>query len=62
MAEVTAEQGAAGVTVAHIVARSGVSRSTFYELFSDRDDCLLATLELAGRRASEAVLPAYIQG
>jgi AcrR family transcriptional regulator len=59
MAEVTAEQGAAGVTVAHIVARSGVSRRTFYELFSDRDDCLLATLELAGRRASEAVLPAY---
>ncbi len=59
MAEVTAEQGAAGVTVAHIVARSGVSRRTFYELFSDRDDCLLATLELAGSRASEAVLPAY---
>jgi AcrR family transcriptional regulator len=59
MAEVTAEQGAAQVTVAHIVARSGVSRRTFYELFSDRDDCLLATLELAGRRAREAVLPAY---
>ncbi len=59
MAEVTAEQGAARVTVAHIVARSGVSRRTFYELFSDRDDCLLATLQLAGRRAGEAVLPAY---
>jgi AcrR family transcriptional regulator len=59
MAEVTAEQGAAGVTVAHIVARSGVSRRTFYELFSDRDDCLLATLQLAGRRAGAAVLPAY---
>jgi AcrR family transcriptional regulator len=59
MAEVTAEQGAAGVTVAHIVARSGVSRRTFYELFSDRDDCLLATLQLAARRAREAVLPAY---
>jgi AcrR family transcriptional regulator len=62
MAEVTAEQGAAGVTVAHIVARSGVSRRTFYELFSDRDDCLLATLELAGRRAREAVEPAYRGG
>jgi AcrR family transcriptional regulator len=59
MADVTAERGAAAVTVAHIVARSGVSRRTFYELFSDREECLLAALDQAIRRAKDAVLPAY---
>ena len=58
-AEVTAERGAGTVTVAHIVARSGVSRRTFYELFADREDCLLAALDQAIARASAAVLPAY---
>ncbi len=59
MAQVAAERGAGTVTVAHIVARSGVSRRTFYELFSDREDCLLAALDQAIARAGEAVLPAY---
>ncbi len=58
-AEVTAERGAGTVTVAHVVARSGVSRRTFYELFADREDCLLAALDQAIERASAAVLPAY---
>jgi AcrR family transcriptional regulator len=58
-AEVTAERGAGTVTVAHIVARSGVSRRTFYELFADREDCLLAALDQAIARTSAAVLPAY---
>lgn len=58
-AEVTAERGAGSVTVAHIVARSGVSRRTFYELFCDREDCLLAALDQAFARASAVVLPAY---
>jgi AcrR family transcriptional regulator len=59
MAEVAAERGAGSVTVAHIVARSGVSRRTFYELFTDREDCLLAALDQALARASAVVLPAY---
>ncbi len=59
MAEVTAERGAASVTVAHVVARSGVSRRTFYELFSDRETCLLAALDQALAHASAAALPAY---
>jgi AcrR family transcriptional regulator len=33
------------VTVAHITARARVSRRTFYELFDNREDCLLAALE-----------------
>jgi AcrR family transcriptional regulator/DNA-binding MarR family transcriptional regulator len=61
MAEVCAQRGAPDVTVAHIVARSGVSRRTFYELFCDREECLLAALDQAVARATTAVLPAYDQ-
>jgi AcrR family transcriptional regulator/DNA-binding MarR family transcriptional regulator len=32
-------------TVAHITRRARVSRRTFYELFSNREECLIATLE-----------------
>ena len=59
MIDVAAERGAATVTVAHIVARSGVSRRTFYELFSDREQCLLVALDQALAHATAAVLPAY---
>ncbi len=33
------------VTVAHIATRARVSRRTFYDLFDNREDCLLAALE-----------------
>jgi AcrR family transcriptional regulator len=58
-AEAAREQGAAGVTVADIVAGSGVSRRTFYEVFADRDECMVATLEEAIARATAAALPAW---
>ncbi len=57
--ELVREQGVAGITVAHIVGRSCVSRRTFYDLFTDRDDCLLAAFERALERATAVVLPAY---
>ena len=53
------EHGAGGVSVAHVVARSGVSRRTFYELFNDREDCFLAAFDIAVARAAESVVPAY---
>jgi AcrR family transcriptional regulator len=59
MAEVAGERGAANATVAHVVARSGVSRRTFYEMFSDREDCLAAAFAEAVDRAGRRVLPAY---
>jgi AcrR family transcriptional regulator len=59
LVEVAGERGAGGVTVAHIVARSGVSRRTFYELFEDREDCFLAAFELAVARAAQRVAPAF---
>jgi AcrR family transcriptional regulator len=56
---VVAERGAAGVSVADVVARSGVSRRTFYEVFSDREDCFLAAFDDALALAAARVLPAY---
>jgi AcrR family transcriptional regulator/DNA-binding MarR family transcriptional regulator len=59
MFDVACERGVAEVTVAHVVARSGVSRRTFYEAFGDCEDCFLAALEQAVSHAAECVLPAY---
>jgi AcrR family transcriptional regulator len=59
MTELVRERGVRGVTVAHVVDRSGVSRRTFYEQFDDREDCLLAAFEHALRRAAARVRPAY---
>lgn len=53
------ERGACNVTVAHIVERAGVSRRTFYEVFSDTEDCLWAALGDALERVQERILPAW---
>jgi AcrR family transcriptional regulator len=37
------ENGYAATTIADIVARAGVSRSVFYECFSDKEACFLAS-------------------
>jgi AcrR family transcriptional regulator len=59
LVEVAGERGAGRVTVAHIVARSGVSRRTFYEMFGDRDECFLAAFQDAVQRAGVRVVPAF---
>jgi AcrR family transcriptional regulator len=59
MSEVVVERGAGVVTVADVVGRSGVSRRTFYELFGDREDCLIAAYDRALTLAGESVVPAY---
>jgi AcrR family transcriptional regulator len=59
LVEVAGERGVGHVTVAHVVARSGVSRRTFYELFEDRDDCFMAAFDLAVERAALRVVPAF---
>ncbi|HXB65140.1 MAG TPA: TetR/AcrR family transcriptional regulator [Solirubrobacteraceae bacterium] len=59
MSELLRDRGPAGVTVAHVVARSGVSRRTFYELFQDREDCLLAAFDAAIATAAASMLAVY---
>lgn len=45
MAYEAAERGPAALTVARVIARAGVSRRAFYELFADIEDCFLRTLD-----------------
>lgn len=59
MIEVAAEGGAANATVARVIARSGVSRRTFYELFVDTEDCLLAAMEESLECARQHVRQVY---
>lgn len=42
VAAIVAKRGYQGTTIEQIVKRAGVSRATFYENFSNREDCLLA--------------------
>ncbi len=41
MGELTAELGLAAVGVHHVCQRAGVSRRTFYDLYADRDACVV---------------------
>jgi AcrR family transcriptional regulator/DNA-binding MarR family transcriptional regulator len=47
-----AELGYSHASVAHITARARVSRRTFYDLFENREDCLLAVLRDASAQVS----------
>lgn len=57
--EIAAEQGASNLSVSAIVARSGVSRRTFYEIFTDGQECLLAALEDSFKCAGSYVSEVY---
>lgn len=57
--EVAAEAGVEHVVVGTICRRAGVSRRTFYELFSDREDCFTATFEHCAELAAERVALAH---
>ncbi len=65
MAEVCAERGYAGASVAEVAKRAGVSSLTFYKQFAGKEDCILAAhRQLLGRlleevdRGSGAEVPA----
>jgi AcrR family transcriptional regulator len=53
--------GYARLTVAEIVGRARISRKTFYGVFSDREDCVLAAFEQALAEASLLARTAYSQ-
>lgn len=57
--EVAGDEGLREVSVGTICRRAGVSRRTFYELFEDREACLLAALDDGLRRLAAEVVPAY---
>jgi AcrR family transcriptional regulator len=44
---IVAEKGYAATTVADLTKRAGISRTTFYELFADKEACFLAAYDNA---------------
>jgi AcrR family transcriptional regulator len=59
MVEAVARHGFADTTLRELVTLAGVSKSTFYEHFENKQDCFLATFDYIGleveRRVDEAV-------
>ena len=58
MAQAVAEHGYGATTVAHVVAIAGVSRKTFYEHFSDKEDCFLALYDTGIAYVVERIIEA----
>ncbi len=49
------QQGYPGTTIGHITAEARVSRSAFYRQFESKEDCFLATHDIAGQWFCERV-------
>lgn len=58
LAEETMDRGYRAVTVADIVRRAGIARNTFYDNFSSKEDCFLATQDFAVEESLARVLEA----
>src|ERR1700709_2960029 len=58
LAEETMSRGYRAVTVADIVRRAGIARNTFYDNFSSKEDCFLATQDFAVEESLRRVVDA----
>jgi len=56
--EVVAEKGYVATTVADVIGRAGVSRTTFYQQFKDKGDCFLVAYRKGGEAQLGKVLEA----
>ncbi len=59
MIEAIAQRGYQATTVAHVIGLAGVSRRAFYELFSNKEQCFLATYDIVVARARKRVIDAW---
>jgi AcrR family transcriptional regulator len=55
MVSVANRDGYAQTNVSAVIAQAGVSRPTFYDYFSDKEDCFLAALEKTQTRVLELI-------
>lgn len=62
LVEAVAEHGYAETNVREILGRAGVSRKTFYEQFSSKDECLLAIYDESAQCLRSVVQSAYERG
>jgi len=56
---IAGSEGYAGMTVSAVISKAGVSRKTFYEFFSDREDIFLAAFDLVVEQAIEGCRAVY---
>jgi AcrR family transcriptional regulator len=59
LAEAIAENGYSGTTIAHITRHAAVSRRTFYEHFSSKDECFVAAYDTVMAELRERVGQAF---
>lgn len=59
IAEAIAENGYSGTTIAHITRAAAVSRRTFYEHFSSKDECFVAAYDTVMKELRERVSAAF---
>jgi AcrR family transcriptional regulator len=59
MTEAVAANGYGRTSVKHVVTLAGVSRRAFYERFTNKEECFLATLELIAREAMDSIASSY---
>ena len=59
LAEAVAENGYASTTIAHITRHAAVSRRTFYEHFSSKDECFVAAYDTVMKELRELVSEAF---
>jgi AcrR family transcriptional regulator len=58
MGEAVAERGYVRTPVAEVLRRAGVSRETFYEQFTGKEDCFLTALEVGTEAMIGEITPA----
>lgn len=56
---VVAEKGYGAMTIGDLTGQAGVSRTTFYELFEDKEQCFLAAYDRAVEALARRVTAAY---
>ena len=61
MVRVTAAKGYEATTVADVLEEAGVGRESFYELFSDKRECMLAAHAILIDDLESKVRAAYTQ-
>jgi AcrR family transcriptional regulator len=59
LAEAVAENGYSGTTIAHITRHAAVSRRTFYEHFSSKDECFVAAYDTVMAELRERIAEAF---
>jgi AcrR family transcriptional regulator len=57
-ARATTARGFPKVTIPQVAAEAGISNATFYQHFENKDDAMLAALDLSGAQLIAATLPA----